>query len=207
MEVRMRKMSSKFSESGDDDIIDETDITATKKKVVRQRTFSEIIVVKHDNAFKEYFDMLMLPVSCYNVFGNAYYSAFGSSSNIYIIIIDWIVETLFLIDIVFCFTQEYLDDDTYNLVSDLPTIAKEYAKGNFIFDFFAWIPFNIIYSEHRLYRLFKLLRIPRTTQLIEVTYMKKIMNAIIDRKLEAKSKEGHERFEHKDEGFPIKKTI
>ena len=105
----------------------------------------------------------MLPVSCYNVFGNAYYSAFGSSNNIYLIIINWIVETLFLIDIVFCFTQEYLDDDTYNLVSDLPTIAKEYLKGNFIFDFFAWIPFNSIFVQNRLYRLFKLLRIPRTT--------------------------------------------
>ena len=149
----------------------------------------------------------MLPVSCYNVFGNAYYSAFGSSNNIYLIIINWIVETLFLIDIVFCFTQEYLDDDTYNLVSDLPTIAKEYLKGNFIFDFFAWIPFNSIFVQNRLYRLFKLLRIPRTTQLIEVTYMKKIMNAIIDRQAEAKSKQGVERFEHKDEGFPIKKTI
>jgi hypothetical protein len=37
--------------------------------------------------------------------------------------------------------------------------------------------------------------------------MKKIMNAIIDRQAEAKSKQGVERFEHKDEGFPIKKTI
>ena len=105
----------------------------------------------------------MLPVSCYNVFGNAYYSAFGSSKNIYIIIIDWIVETLFLIDILFNFTQEYLDDETYILVNDLPTIMKEYLKGNFIFDFFAWIPFSMIFKPNRLFRLFKLLRIPRTT--------------------------------------------
>lgn len=125
--------------------------------------------------------MLMMPVSCYNVFGNAYYAAFGSSSNTYVIIVDWVVESLFLADIIFNFTQEYLDDETYMLVSDLPTIAKEYLKGNFIFDLFAWIPFSFIFKADRLYRLFKLLRIPRTTQLIEVTYMKKIMNAIIDR--------------------------
>jgi hypothetical protein len=99
-------------------------------------------VIKHDNALKEYFDMCMLPVSCYNVFGNAYYSAFGSSSNTYIIVIDWIVETLFLIDIFYNFTQEYLDDETYAIVSDITTIAKRYLLSNFIFDLFAWVPFN-----------------------------------------------------------------
>ena len=122
-----------------------------------------MIVVKHDNAFKEYFDMLMLPVSCYNVFGNAYYSAFGSSTNLYIIIIDWIVEGLFAIDIAFNFTQEYIDDETYSIISDWATIAKRYLKGNFIFDLFAWIPFGFIFAPNRLYRLFKLLRIPRIT--------------------------------------------
>jgi len=140
-----------------------------------------MIVVSHGNALKEYFDMLMLPVSCYNVFGNAYYSAFGSSNNFYIIIIDYSVETLFLIDILFNFTQEYLDDETYVIISDWPTIVKRYLKSSFIFDFFAWVPFSLIIEPNRLYRLFKLLRIPRTTQLIDVTYMKKIMNAVIDR--------------------------
>lgn len=85
-----------------------------------------MVVVKHDNALKEYFDMIMLPVSCYNVFGNAYYSAFGSSNDFYIIVIDWVVESLFLIDILFCFTQEFLDDETYVIVDDLLTIGKRY---------------------------------------------------------------------------------
>ena len=130
--------------------------------------------------------MLMLPVSCYNVFGNAYYSAFGSSTDTHIIIIDWIVELLFLIDIFYNFTQEHIDDETYAIVSDITTIAKKYLLGGFIFDFFAWIPFNSIVEPNRLYRLFKLLRIPRTFQLIDVNYMKKILNAVLNRHLNSK---------------------
>jgi len=35
------------------------------------------LVIKKDSGWKSGFDMLMLIVSCYNIFGNAYYSAFG----------------------------------------------------------------------------------------------------------------------------------
>ena len=66
-------------------------------------SFSKLIVVKRDNIFKEYFDMVMLPVSCYTVFGNAYFAAFGFSTDPYINILNWVVETLFLIDMVFNF--------------------------------------------------------------------------------------------------------
>ena len=67
-----------------------------------------MVVVKHDNALKEYFDMIMLPVSCYNVFGSAYYSAFGSSNSLEVKIIDWVVESLFLIDILFSVVRFHL---------------------------------------------------------------------------------------------------
>ena len=125
--------------------INPEDVQLIKKAKVKQKTFSEIVVVKHDNPFKEYFDLVMLPVSCYNVFGNAYYSAFGSSNDLIIQVIDWVVESLFFIDILFNFTQEYLDDETYAIVSDWGTIAKRYLKSSFIFDFFAWVPFNMIF--------------------------------------------------------------
>ena len=59
--------------------------------------------MKIDNSFKDKFDMIMLPVSCYNIFGNAYFSAFGYTTNSYMKIVDWVVETLFLIDIFFNF--------------------------------------------------------------------------------------------------------
>ena len=58
-------------------------------------------------------------VSCYNIYGNAYFAAFGISDDLKIVIINQAVETMFLMDIVFTFCQEYLDEETYKIVSDI----------------------------------------------------------------------------------------
>ena len=47
----------------------------------------------------------------------------------------------------FCFCQEYMDEETYNVVSGLKQIAKHYVKESFIFDFIAWFPFSWFISE------------------------------------------------------------
>jgi len=41
----------------------------------------DCLVIKKDNTYKSGFDIIMLVVSCYNIFGNAYYSAFGASNS------------------------------------------------------------------------------------------------------------------------------
>ena len=52
----------------------------------------------------------------------------------------FIIEGLFLFDLIFCFFQEYKDEETYTIVSDVKKIAKHYARGSFIFDLLAIIP-------------------------------------------------------------------
>ena len=82
---------------------------------------------------------------------------------------------MFLMDIVFTFCQEYLDEETYKVVSDIKLIAINYLKGTFIFDFLAWIPFEWIFSDYhhvRLFRLLKLFRVPRLAALINVDNFK-----------------------------------
>ena len=81
----------------------------------------------------------MLLISCYNIFGNAYYSAFGYSQELWFKIIDNSIESMFLLDMIFCFCQEYKDQETFTIVSDIKTIAKNYVKGSFIFDLLAWL--------------------------------------------------------------------
>ena len=111
----------------------------------------------------------MLLTSCYNIFINAYYAAFGNPEGDYEIAIDWFVEFLFLLDMLFCFCQEYTDQETYTIQTEFKEIAKHDAKGSFVFDLLAWIPFEAIilgssssgYEEVRLFRLFRLLRLPR----------------------------------------------
>ena len=92
---------------------------------------------------------------------------------------------MFLMDIVFTFCQEYLDEETYKIVSDIKLIALHYVKGTFIFDFLAWIPFELIFKIHnvRLFRLLKLLRVPRLAALINVENFKQIINEFYDKEL------------------------
>lgn len=40
-----------------------------------------------------------------------------------------------------------MDEETYNVVSNFKQIAKHYAKGVFIFDFIAWMPFASLIVE------------------------------------------------------------
>ena len=93
---------------------------------------------------KGFFDIMMLFVSVYNIFGNAYFATFGERKELWIKYVNWATECMFLFDMIFNFLQEYLDDETYIIISDIKLISKRYLKGNFVFDFLAWIPFDII---------------------------------------------------------------
>ena len=114
------------------------------------------------------FNNMMLLVCFINVFGNAYFASFEPPDDLRFIIIDQTIETLFLIDMIFNFLEEYLDEETYSYVTDLKMIAVRYLKGKFVFDLVAWTPFQFMINEsimlHKykgLLRLFKLLRLPR----------------------------------------------
>jgi hypothetical protein len=109
----------------------------------------------------------MLFVSVYNIYGNAYYSAFEvfTEEELWFILFDNIIELLFFVDMCCCFCQQYVDQETFTEVSEIKLIAINYLKGSFIFDLLAWVPFEIIFYDHlskpRLWRLMKLLRMPR----------------------------------------------
>ena len=60
-------------------------------------------VITSNSKQKFAFDMLMLVVTVYNVYGNAFYAAFGNPSSFNEQLIDIIVEIFFLVDMVLCF--------------------------------------------------------------------------------------------------------
>ena len=106
--------------------------------------FLDKLVISRDSKWKGKFDLMMMMASIFNVFSNAYYSAFGEPEDTNSQLLDTIIEFQFLLDMIFCFCQEYLDEETYNVVNNLKQIAKHYSKGSFIFDFIAWFPFSIV---------------------------------------------------------------
>ena len=119
-------------------------------------------MIKNESSWKGFFDLALLFFTGINIFGNAYIAAFDAEESIPFYIADQCIETMFLLDIIFNFFEEYIDDETYIVVSDLISIGKNYLKGSFFFDLLAWLPFDIITPGHsRVWRLFKLLRLPR----------------------------------------------
>jgi hypothetical protein len=88
--------------------------------------------------------LVLIIASVYNVYVNAYYASFGTPESPVEIAIDIIIEFLFFFDMMFCFLQEYQDDETYTMNSSFKLIAIHYAKGSFFFDFLAIIPFDLI---------------------------------------------------------------
>lgn len=63
----------------------------------------------------------MLLVSVYNIYSNAFFSCFHTefqgTTNFFII--DNGIEGLFFIDMLCCFFQEYLDEETFTEVSEV----------------------------------------------------------------------------------------
>lgn len=98
--------------------------------------------------------------------------------------VDKFIELFFLFDLIFCFLQEYQDEETYTMVSNLRKIAIHYMKGSFIFDFIAIIPFEFLLSREnglneksesdkfRILKLFRLLRLARFGELLKIERFK-----------------------------------
>jgi hypothetical protein len=99
-------------------------------------------VIKIDSTWKAKFDVVMLIASCYNTFSQAFYAAFGNPENFYLIWLDVFIEVLFSLDFIFCFCQEYKDEETYTIITDIKKIAKHYLRSSCIFDLLAIVPFE-----------------------------------------------------------------
>jgi hypothetical protein len=164
---------------------DKKDSTDTSPKS-GEIDYLAMLVISKDSDWKTIFDVVMLFASVYSTFSQAYYAAFGPPEIVYveksqgeidfIEFLDQTVEYSFFLDFIFCFLQEYKDEETYTIVSDIKKIAKHYIKGSCVFDLLACLPFDRILSrgrdDTRLYRLLKLFRVPRLLELLNVDRIK-----------------------------------
>ena len=113
-----------------------------------------------------------------NVFSNAYYAAFGLPvTKTDDVAIDLAIEMLFFLDMIFNFFQEVKNEETFEIDRSFLSIALRYAKRSFFFDFLAFFPVVYIFNfpNIRIFRLLKLLRIPRLSQLLDVEKFKTLV--------------------------------
>lgn len=73
------------------------------KERVKNKKCSDYFVIPKNSTPKGFFDIAMLFVSVYNIFGNAYFATFGERFDNWIIVVNFIAETMFLFDMVFNF--------------------------------------------------------------------------------------------------------
>ena len=102
------------------------------------------LVIPINSSWKNTFDYLLLFASFQNCFFQAFYAAFGLPTDYYEVFLDQSVEFLFWLDLVFCFCQEYKDDELLIIVTDIKLIAMNYLKGSFFYDLMACLPFALM---------------------------------------------------------------
>jgi len=82
--------------------------------------------------------------------------------------------------------QEYQDRETFQRVTDIKKITKEYLKsGWMLIDFLATFPFNVIYEGAFLTRLFRLMRLSKLIKLFEVSKIKRLIKNYYDKSTRA----------------------
>lgn len=65
--------------------------------------FLDKFVIRKDSTWKGIFDFIMMITACFNVFGNAYFAAFGVPTKPWEIFVDKFIESMFFADMCFCF--------------------------------------------------------------------------------------------------------
>ena len=145
------------------------------------KNYFDKYVISITSVWKGHFDTILLIASAFNSFSQGFYAAFGNPTEPLSVFVEWATEILFGFDLVFCFCQEYNDHETYMKITEIKMIAKNYLKSGFIFDLIALFPFGLFLMENsgnyeknaRLFKLLKLLRVPRLFALLEVDKIRK----------------------------------
>jgi hypothetical protein len=116
--------------------------TRAQKNLTQGKSWKDYIIIPHNSWWKPVFDIIILLLVGYSCVTSMLYAAFQSPSNTHILLFDEIVEYLFRLDLVFNFLQSYVDQDTYEEVTDLKKISRQYVfKGWFFVDFMSVFPF------------------------------------------------------------------
>lgn len=124
-------------------------------------------------------DLAIMVMAVYNCFAIPYQVAFEPSfmDEIYVRIINSLIDICFMIDVVVTFRTTYIHQKTGNEIILPRIIAFEYLKGRFLLDFLASFPFDLIgelifgsgsASMLSLFSLLKLVRVLRLNRLITV---------------------------------------
>ena len=129
-----------------------------------------------ENRFKGYWDLFMtlvLLITCMITPIDIAFRPVSETSNINDII-NFVIDILFLMDIVVIFNTVYYDSDV-NLVEDRKEIANNYIRGWFFVDLLAIVPFDQILNATEFNSLVRVARVGRLYKLVKLTRLLRIL--------------------------------
>ena len=126
---------------------------------------------------KIYFEIFVIILAIYNCFGIPFEICFKPEvmENTSFLILNTIIDFIFLIDIIVQFKTTYYDPLSGDEIFDKEIIKWNYLKGRFLIDILATVPFdNIVFLITKtrsailpLFSLLKLIRVTRLGRIIE----------------------------------------
>jgi CRP-like cAMP-binding protein len=148
---------------------------------VPNECFLQGCVISINNTYKSVWDIYILLLICYSCITSAYYVAFDQPTNVGLIIWENIVEICFCIDIILRFFHQYRDPESFEYVSDIRKIAKNYLTGWFIVDFAAVFPFNLMVNGNAQWvKLVRIFRLPKFMRLLDQSRFDQLLESILE---------------------------
>ncbi|CDW88827.1 cation channel family protein [Stylonychia lemnae] len=95
-------------------------------------------------------------------------------------IINAIVDSIFLMDIIINFISPFYDKE-FELVDDQSVIAKKYLCSWFPIDFLSIIPFDLLYETSGFNRMSRVIRIGKIYKIVKMTRMVRMLKIVKER--------------------------
>ena len=122
----------------------------SKKEHAQKLILNAFCIIMPESQFKLFWSMIMILLLLITMIYVPYRTAFIDEPPLWLMICEYIMDSLFAIDIILCFFSSYYDDQD-NLVIDHFTIVKNYIKGWFFLDVIAtYIIYIYIYIDFHL---------------------------------------------------------
>ena len=159
-----------------------------KKKDTREKRFTfrdylklDTFIISQSSWWKTVFDTVILIVIGYSCMTTVFYVSFDKKAEGTWRIVDLTVTSLFGLDFVFNFFQEYQDKETFQKIRDHKKIAVKYFKsGWMILDFIATFPFDL-FADVLYTKLIRLMRLSKLINLLDISRIKRIVKSYFDR--------------------------
>jgi hypothetical protein len=90
-------------------------------------------------------------------------------------IIDWSLDSIFFLDLIFNFLTPYMEED--KMITSLWQIAKKYLKFWFAIDLLSIVPFELILDGGKAFSLVRISRLPKLYKLMRLVKMLRTMRA------------------------------